>query len=162
MGIRDYPDKPRVYLDMDGVIADFEAEMQFRGLTAKELKRIPGIYKNFPMIDGASQGVFALQSMGWELFILTKIPSENLTAATDKLIWVQENFPSIGERVIITPDKGCVGTEHDFLVDDHPEWANAHTFAGTIVHFGQDVKSWSELVEYFRAHHQNKRHLRST
>jgi 5'(3')-deoxyribonucleotidase len=57
---------------------------------------------------------------------LSKIPAENPHSATEKMLWVREHFPYLGDKIILTPDKGCVGSQRDFLIDDHPEWANAN------------------------------------
>jgi len=159
MGVRTYSAEPRIYLDMDGVVADFDAEAAIRGIAPKELKAIYGVYKKLPLMEGASEGIFNLLTMRWEIFLLTKIPRENPSAASDKITWVNEWLPMIGERVIITPDKGCVGRPEDFLVDDHPEWANSMGFRGTLIQFGKKsqpvgdllrLETWEELVNHFR------------
>ncbi|MDN8616524.1 hypothetical protein [Variovorax ginsengisoli] len=49
--------------------------------------------------------------------------------------------------MIITSDKGCVGKQRDFLIDDHPEWTNADQFPGTIITFTGD---WPSVVEQIR------------
>lgn len=138
MGTRSYPDQPRVYIDMDGVLADFDAECVRRATTPDALKRCPGAYRALSPLRGAIGAVAELQALGVEVFVLTKIPSSNPWAATEKLLWIRDHFPSLDDRVIITPDKGCVGETRDVLVDDHPEWANADRFRGTTVHFGGD------------------------
>lgn len=145
MGIRTYPDKPRAYLDMDGVLADFAASAQAAGMHPREFKKIQGAYADLPLIQGAKDAVLELEKMGFLLFSLTKIPAANPGAASDKLLWIKRHFPSIGERVIISPDKGAVGTARDFLVDDMPEWANANNFPGTVVRF----ESWETAMDVF-------------
>lgn len=147
MGVRTYPDRPRVYVDMDGVIADFEGALRAHGLTPGELKIKRGAYQALPIIEGAKEALHAFIRMGLEVFGLTKIPGSNPYAATEKLLWIAAHFPELHDRVIITPDKGCVGTPRDFLIDDHPEWANADKFAGTIVRFAGD---WPAVVEQIR------------
>ncbi len=141
MGIRSYADKPRVYLDMDGVIADFSKAAKEHDLDPKHFKRVAGAYLDLEPINGAAEAVETLEKVGFLIFALTKIPSKNPYAATEKLLWARRHFPSLEDRIIITPDKGAVGTARDFLVDDHPEWANAHNFPGTVIHFKGD---WTE------------------
>lgn len=143
MGERHYPDKPRVYVDMDGVIADFDAECIKRGMTPGQLKHCPGAYRRLLPLNGASEALAQLQLASVEIFVLTKIPSSNPYAATEKLFWIHDHFPKLSDRVIITPDKGCVGTPRDVLVDDHPEWANVDHFRGAIVHF---QGNWSRAL----------------
>ena len=158
MSIRTYPKTPRIYLDMDGVLADFERDMIEYGLPASRLKLIPGAYRDLKPISGAINGVHSLLEMGFFVLILTKIPSENPFAATAKIQWLNEHLPVLEDLIIITPDKGCVGTHDDFLVDDFPEWANAHNFPGTVIKFSgkedvitanHHVTDWKELVYLF-------------
>ena len=96
--------------------------------------------------------------------ILTKIPSENPYAASEKIVWLKRHLPILEDLIIITPDKGCIGTSRDTLVDDFPEWANAHNFPGQIIQFGGQpkldeyvlraghlwAKNWSTLIEMFK------------
>lgn len=170
MGIRSYPNKPRIYVDMDGVVADFERAMREQGKTAKEIKALQHTYRHLHPIPGAIEGVRHLLQAGWQVFILTKPPAENPHCASEKIHWLQEHLPEIGENVIITPDKGCVGGQRDYLIDDHPEWANSMAFKGVILKFGVEdldpnvepeiyrrrdtsraVRDWSAVVQYFSA-----------
>lgn len=144
MSIRDYPDKQRIYLDLDGVIADFARAMKEHNLAAKDAKIIPGWYSNLQPMEGAIAGVNKLLDANQAVFILSKIPSENPGAASEKLLWVNRYLPRIGDHVIISPDKGCVGALRDTLVDDMPEWANAHKFPGRIIRFGV---SWDDRFD---------------
>lgn len=144
MGVRNYPDTPRFYIDMDGPLADFDGMSKKLNIEPAMLKRMAGLYAMLPVTSGAQTAVTKLHRMGYQVFALTKIPRANPYAATEKLLWINENFPLIGENVIISPDKGCVGTERDFLVDDHPEWANADNFYGTILTF---TWNWPEILQ---------------
>lgn len=147
MGVRTYPDLPRVYVDMDGVIAAFEAAARAQGIPPAQLKLQRGAYLGLPVIAGAKEALRDLAQLDVDLFILTKIPSGNVYAATEKLLWIETHFPELHDRVIITSDKGCVGKQRDFLIDDHPEWANADQFPGTIIPFTGD---WPSVVEQIR------------
>lgn len=149
MSVKNYPDTPRVYLDMDGVLADFAAACDALGENPHKAKLRVGLYVDLPLIAGAREGVLALIEQGWFIFVLTKIPDKNPHAATEKILWLRKHFPELGERIILSPDKGAVGTSQDFLVDDFPQWANAHKFPGTVMHFGPDgaYRDWNVLVE---------------
>lgn len=143
MGLRTYPDKPRAYVDMDGVLADFEAGALARGLSFDRAKTVAGIYADLPMITDAIVGLAELEQLGFDVWILTKIPSRNPWAATEKLLWVRRCLPHpLHDKVIITPDKGALGNYRDVLIDDHPEWANADQFGGTVIPF----TSWGQAV----------------
>jgi hypothetical protein len=157
MSVRNYPDTPRIYCDMDGPTVDFERGMKDKNMTAKEFKVIPGSYINLHPTNGAIEGINELLDLGYFVMMLTKIPSENNYAASEKLIWMNHYIPRMKDHIIISPDKGCVGTSRDFLIDDHPEWANAHNFPGMIIKFQGEkidgmgyVSDWPTLVEFFK------------
>lgn len=149
MSVRSYPNLPYVFFDMDGVVADFEDECQRTGKPPSEVKLMPGTYRNLPVFHGANECIERIGKLGFNTFLCTKISSGNPLAATEKLLWVRENLPTIGDRVIITPNKGVIGKIGDFLVDDHPEWANCSEFRGTLVKFDATVQSWTWLVTQF-------------
>lgn len=161
MSVRDYPDVPRIYVDMDGPTADFERGMIEHDLPASKFKLIPGSYINLHPTPGAIDGIHALMDMGFFVMMLTKIPSENPYSAAEKIMWIYKHIPKMEDHIIIAPDKGCVGTQRDFLIDDHPEWANAHNFAGTILKFGGEPDeanshehhpNWESIVAMFTKH----------
>lgn len=145
MGVKTYTNEKRVYFDMDGVLADFEKEGIERKIPFNELKGMIDVYRHLPVMDGAKEAVKRFIEAGYEIFILTKIPTSNPYAATEKIFWVQEHFPEFADRIIISPDKGALGQEGHILIDDHPEWANAHSFAG---HGGQVItfkRNWDDV-----------------
>lgn len=141
-----------IYVDMDGVIADFDKAMADHGLTGKDLKMREGIYRNLEVAEGAKEGVQALFDMGYDLHIATKIPDHNPYAATEKLLWLREHFPELAVNVTITPNKGQLGTEGDYLIDDRPHKANIVNFQGTCLHFGPEGKyqNWQSVIQFFQ------------
>lgn len=142
MGVRTYPDTPRVYFDFDGTLADLMRAAEAQGMPVSVFKRLAGAFLNLPVIAGAVEAVDRVEAMGLQPFGLTKIPSSNPYAATDKLLWAARHVPKLDDKVIISSDKGAVGTPRDFLVDDMPGWANANNFPGTVIHFKGD---WQEV-----------------
>lgn len=147
MAVRHFSKTPRVYLDQDGPLYDFVLGAKISNTDIGHLKRIAGAYIDLPIMDGAVDAVAAIWEMGFEVFVLTKAPDSNPYAASEKLLAIKRDFPSLHGRVIISSDKGCVGTAQDILVDDHPEWANAHNFPGHIVTFTCD---WSKTLAELR------------
>ena len=59
----------RVFVDMDGVIVDFEAYKNASGLTVDEIKHQPGAYLAMPPINGAIDAVRSVIGMGYEVWV---------------------------------------------------------------------------------------------
>lgn len=136
-------EKPNtLYLDMDGVVADFDtAAEQFLGIARREdyvqghyklsraewdlLKTQQRFYRTLPLMQGSDQLVSLARQyraqLGWELKFLTAVP-KNLDvpwAFSDKVLWAQEHFPDI--PVMFGPlsvDKWRHCRPGDILVDD--------------------------------------------
>ena len=139
----------RIFVDMDGVIVDFEAYRYERGLTGDEVKGIYGAYLDMPAIPGALNAVRSLIGMGFEVWIATKPPTGILHAYSDKAAWVLRELPELRRRIIVTHDKGLLGDEGDYLCDDRPHKANCENFKGTLLRF-VDGYHWPQALEFFR------------
>lgn len=140
-----------IYVDMDGVIADFDAMIEKRGIDGKKLKMIRGIYEQLSPITGAQSTIQVLKEMGYRIHIATKIPDDNPYAATEKLLWLSKYFPELLPDVTITNDKGSLGNVNDFIIDDRIHKANVSNFKGTILHFGKNgyYHNWNHILDYF-------------
>lgn len=147
----------RVFVDMDGVIVDFDAYRRSLGLTGDEVKRRPRAYLEMPPIPGAIQAVRSVIGMGYEVWIATKPPTGVPYAYSDKAAWVFNNLPELKRRIIITHDKGLLGGPGDYLLDDRPHKANCRQFTGTLLAF-VDGFHWPEALAYLRT----KRPTRAT
>ncbi len=153
---RDYKrryDRPiTIYLDQDGPLADFQGAADAAGLEPQQAKMVRGFYRGLPLTPGAREAVEEL--LGFHhlhVFVATKIPDRNPHAATEKILWLHEHLPGLGERIIITPNKACLGTVDDFLVDDRAHKADASFFPGTFIHFGSPrYPDWEAVMKRFR------------
>src|SRR3954467_2188006 len=125
----------RVFIDMDGVIANFDAKMKELGLTGDELKKLPGTYLGLDPIPGALAAVKSIIGMGYEVFIATKSPTGIAHAYAEKVTWVLKYLPELKRKIIITSDKGLLGDEGDFLIDDRPHKSNCVSFKGKLIVF---------------------------
>lgn len=141
-----------IYLDQDGPLADFQGAADAAGLEPKQAKMLRGFYRGLPLTPGAKEAVEEL--LGFHhlhVFVATKIPDSNPHAATEKILWLNEHLPGLGERIIITPNKACLGTVDDFLVDDRAHKADASFFPGTFIHFGAaEYPDWEAVMRRFR------------
>lgn len=125
----------RVFIDMDGVIVDFDAFMRQHNLTADKIKKMAGAYLAMPAIPGALDAVRRVIAMGYDVWIATKPPTGVAHAYSDKAAWVFEHLPELSTKLIITHDKGMLGDAGDYLCDDRPHKANCEQFAGTVLRF---------------------------
>ena len=137
---------------MDGVLADFEKARIASGLPAEEYKLQPGAYRHLDELEGAMEALSWLETLGYDVYIATKIPTHAPNAATGKLLWLEERKPHLLRKTIITPHKGTLGEAGDFLIDDRPHKAHCDEFAGTLLHFGPlgDYRGWADIRAFFQ------------
>lgn len=142
-----------VFIDSDGVVADFNHDLERSGLTADVFKHQPGAYLWLPTVPGAIVAIGTLKELDdrdlLRTWILTKTPSGSPYAYTEKILWYRRNFPWLEDRVILTHDKSLMGTSTDFLLDDRPHKANANKFRGTFVYFDPNIPAtaWNNFVQ---------------
>ena len=138
----------RIFVDMDGVIVDFDGYMRDLGITSEDIKQQKGAYLAMKPIEGALEAVRSLIGMGFDVWIATKPPTGVAHAYSDKAQWVFEHLPELKRKIIITHDKGLLGGENDYLCDDRPHRANCEAFKGTLLRF-ENGYHWSEALQYF-------------
>jgi 5'(3')-deoxyribonucleotidase len=146
---------PTIYLDMDGVLADFntaartffnasreeQAAADAAGRWPKErwatIRECTHFYRTLPKMPQADELVALARrfrdELDWDLKILTAIPQNNdmHEAFQDKFEWIQEYYPDIKMHFgPYSQDKQFHARPGDILVDDRTsnctEWAAAH------------------------------------
>ena len=139
---------PKIFIDMDGVIVDFDAYRDALGISGDIVKAMPDAYYNMEPIPGAINAVGLLSKMGYDVYLATKPPTGVAHAYQDKVRWVLKHMPFLDRKIIITHNKGLLGDEHDYLIDDRPHAAFCDDFKGTFIYF-RGVDHWNVIVDYF-------------
>jgi len=148
----DLKNKPIIYFDMDGVLADFHRAIREKvtpELAVKygeDIDQIPGIFKDLQPIPGA---IFAFQELSrvYDCYILSTAPWGNPEAWMEKRLWVEKHLGVFGhKRLILSHNKHL--NKGDYLIDDR--LANgADKFEGEHILFGGDeFPSWYEVLKY--------------
>lgn len=137
---------PKVFIDMDGVIVDFDSYKKRLNLTGDEVKRLVGAYLQMDAFPAALAGIKKLIGKGYDVWLATKPPTGIAHAYSDKAQWVFQNLPELKRKLIITHDKGLLGDGGDFLIDDRPHKANCEQFKGTLIRF-VDGMTWPDALQ---------------
>lgn len=161
-------DKKTVYIDMDGVIVNFqsgidrlpeEVRAQFPG--DKNIDEAEGIFGLMDPFDGAIEAVKRLAaSEKLDVFILSTAPWLNPSAWADKIKWIHTHFgldkdSPLYKRVILSHRKDL--NKGDFLIDDRKK-NGVDRFAGRHIHFGKANEEeqcdgafpdWASVTEFF-------------
>lgn len=151
----------QLYLDCDGVLADFDHGAQaILGATPdafvarkgmgrfwQELARSPDFYARLPLMPDAMQLFEAVRHL--DPVILTGLPRGNW-AADQKVRWAAEHFPGTHIITCLAVDKRDHCREGDVLVDDmlkhRHRWEEA---GGIFIHHRSADQSLRELSPYF-------------
>lgn len=156
-------EKPILYLDIDGVLANFDKAMEALcpGINAPERQldqdvhkqRIleicqlnPTVFEELEPVEGALEAVEQLIPL-YDIYFLSS-PMWYLPASfVGKRIWIEKHFgEKAARRLILTHRKDlCLG---HYLVDDRTI-NGASSFRGTFVHFGSlQFPNW-EITQLF-------------
>jgi len=149
-------DKLIIFVDMDGVLADFE-KGRFEHPLSKitpyigRPDKLPGIYENLEPISNSVESVSVLfDNPNFDVYFLSSAPWDNPEAWTHKRLWVAKYFDEkiVRKRLILSHHKHLlIG---DYLIDDNP-WNGASEFQGKWIHFGSKYfPDWKTILEYLK------------
>lgn len=147
----------RVFVDMDGVLVDFEKFMEENQMDSSQVKAMRGAYLCMDPMPDAIRGVRSLIGMGWDVWIATKPPTGVSYAYSDKVEWVLRNLPELKRKIILTHDKGLLGDAGDYIIDDRPHKANIKAFQGTVYPFLDVFANWPRVLADFTKYAADRR-----
>ena len=149
-------EKEDLFVDMDGVLCDFEAKVT--AVTGKtpddpnwqnikdELSSKEGFYRDLPPIFGAIEA-FKKLCERYNVYILSTPSWDNPSSYSDKRIWVETYLGGAGyKKLILTHNKSLmVGRA---LIDDRVK-NGAANFKGEHIHFGTEkFPNWDSVLKY--------------
>ena len=140
----------RIFIDMDGVIADFEsaaeAEALVKGVTKLSRPDLFVNYRTLGVIDGAIEAVAKLNA-DHEVFIASTPPWTRPEVWGHKREWIEEHFPYLKRRLILTLRKDLlIG---DILIDDS-RYRGQPDFQGKWFWFNKNWnnRNWEACLEW--------------
>lgn len=150
-----YPDivmKKILYVDMDGVIVDFESGIN--ALTEEEKKCFKGKYSQCPNIfskmipmEHALDSVQELSEL-FDVYLLSSPSWGNASAWSDKYEWVSKYLPYMERKLILSSQKHL--NRGDYIIDDSTH-NGVSDFQGEHIHFGTDkFPDWKSIVIYLK------------
>jgi 5'(3')-deoxyribonucleotidase len=133
-----------IYVDMDGVISDFDKAAKEQGNGKRPDLYVD--YRNLELIPGARDALIRL-NQDFDIFIATTPPWSRPKVWGEKRDWIVEHFPWLAKKMILTHRKDLlIG---DILIDDS-RWRGQPDFKGDWFWFNQkwDNKNWEACLEW--------------
>ena len=136
--------KFRIFIDMDGVISDFEKAAD----EGNHVKR-PDLYvdyRNLDIIEGAREAIYYLNDYH-EIFIASTPHWTRPEVWSDKREWIGDHFPILKRKLILTHRKDLlIG---DILIDDS-RFRGQPDFQGEWFWFNKNWnnRNWEACLEW--------------
>lgn len=147
--------KKIIYIDMDGVLCDYQAAHQQARKKNPDLKYPQSqedFFLNLVPLPNAIKAVQYLHNQQiFDVYILTAPSVHNPLCYTEKRLWIEKHLGmEIVRKLIISPNKGL--SKGDYLIDDHVDGSGQEHFEGKVVHFGHNTfGDWEEVIQYFKS-----------
>ena len=136
-------EKKTIFIDMDGVIANFAKAAKEGGWEHRPDKHVD--YGNLEVMPGAKDALIRLNH-DFDIFIASTPPWDRPDMWGAKREWIAEHFPWLKRKLILTHRKDLlIG---DILIDDS-RWRGQPDFKGAWLWFGtaQKCLDWPSTLE---------------
>lgn len=142
--------KEVIYVDMDGVVADFPKKWKAMFGDKLDLYHIPptpeGFYRDLDIMPGAYESIQIL-SKYFDVYFLSTAEWGNLSSWVDKRLWIEEKFGKLGYKKLILSHNKSLNLGK-YLIDDRAIKTNLE-FTGEFIHFGSNkFPDWPSVVRY--------------
>lgn len=145
--------KELLFIDMDGVLVDFEAKVTrlendaaVKKHPSQEYHHLKGFYKDLDPIPFAIDA-FHLLSEKYDVYILSAPSWNNISSWTDKRVWVDEHLGSaVYKKLILSHNKGIFTGRA--LIDDAIS-NGQENFNGEFIRYGHgNFTQWEQILEH--------------
>lgn len=138
--------KKILYIDMDGVCADFDADRHLLGERdpeRQECQTPPNYFLNLKVINGAKEAIERLSKV-YDVYFLSTPQWSNPDSYKEKRLWIEKIFGDLGFKRLILSHAKHLSAGH-YLIDD-----NVHDgFQGKHIHFGtEQFPNWDTVVNF--------------
>jgi len=136
--------KKIIYVDMDGVISDFDKAAKLGGYTHRPDLKVN--FRDLDLIPGARDALMRLNN-DFDIFIATTPPWSRPDVWAHKREWIGEHFPWLKRKMILTHRRDLlIG---DILIDDS-RWRGQPDFKGEWYWFNQnwDTRNWDACLKW--------------
>ena len=136
--------KKTIFIDMDGVIANFAKAAREGGWTHRPDKHVN--FGNLEVMPGAKDALIRLNH-DFDIFIASTPPWDRPDMWSAKREWIAEHFPYLKRKLILTHRKDLlIG---DILIDDS-RWRGQPDFKGEWYWFNQnwDTRNWDACLKW--------------
>ena len=143
-------EKEVIYVDMDGVVADFPKKWKKMYGKELDLYHIPptpaGFYSDLELMPDSLNAIKELSKF-FDVYFLSTAEWNNISSWSDKRIWIEKKFGKYAyKKLILSHNKSLLIGK--YLIDDRAIDTNL-SFTGEFVHFGSPrFPDWKSVVNY--------------